>query len=203
MNGLNNIDPMVIWIAAAVIGALIIVMLISRAARRSRSAALRDKYGSEYNHAVETHGRSRAEKELIARAEEAKTIDIRPLTAAEHRQFRSDWERIETRFIERPTTAVVEADELVAQIMRTRGYPMGDFEKHAAMLSVKHPRVVEHYRAGHSAIDTNRDGKIDTEELRKAMLHYRALIDELLGGARTDTPVDVPVSKEIRDDGRV
>ena len=203
MNGLNNIDPMVIWIAAAVIGALIVVMLISRAARRSRSNALREKYGSEYNHAIDAHGsRSRAEKDLMARAEEAKTIEIRPLSTAEHRQFRSDWERIETRFIERPTTAVVEADELVAQIMRTRGYPMGDFEKHAAMLSVKHPRVVEHYRAGHAAIDTNRDGKISTEELRQAMLHYRALIDELLGSARTDTPMDVPVSREIRDEGR-
>lgn len=198
MNGLNNIDPMVFWIAGAVVAALIVIALISRGARKSRSAALRDKYGSEYEHAVRSAGsRTRAEKELMARAQEAETIDIRPLTASEHQRFRGEWQKIETRFLERPTTAVVEADELVAEVMRTRGYPMGDFEKHAAMLSVKHPRVVEHYRAGHSVIDTDKDGKVSTEELRQAMLHYRSLIDELLGTARTDVPIETPLHHEV------
>lgn len=203
MNGLNNIDPMLIWIAAGVLAALIVIALIARGARRSRTAALREKFGSEYQHAVSSVGsRSKAEQELIARAEEAKAFDIRPLAAADHQRFRADWDRIEKRFLERPTTAVVEADELVEDIMRTRGYPMGDFEKHAAHLSVNHPRVVEHYRAGHAAIDANRDGKISTEELRQAMLHYRALIEELLGAPRTDRPLAVPVTSEVREEER-
>lgn len=193
------IDPIWIWIAAGAVAVLIVVALITRGVRRSRTAALRERYGKEYEHVVQTRGsRARAERDLIARAEEAKSFQIRPLTTEEHRRFRAEWERLEGRFLERPTTTVVEADELVDNIMRTRGYPMGDFEKHAAYLSVDHPRVVEHYRAGHAAIDANRDGKSATEELRQAMLHYRALIDELLGRERTDVATEVPLQREVQ-----
>jgi hypothetical protein len=193
-----NIDPTWIMIAAGAIVVLVVIGLIAGAARRKRSEKLRQSFGSEYDHAVESAGsRTRAEQDLIARAEEVKSYDIRPLTASEHSRFREDWNRIEMRFLERPTTAVVEADELVADIMRTQGYPMGDFEKYAASLSVKHPRVIEHYRAGHDAIDANRDGRSSTEELRQAMLHYRQLIDELLGG-KTDAVRPVPVVHEVR-----
>lgn len=194
-----TVDPTWIWIAAGIVAVLIVVGLIARGARRSRTEALREKYGNEYDHAVESAGsRRRAEEDLMARAEEAKSFNIRPLTSTEHQEFRQDWNRIEMRFLERPTTAVVEADELVEQVMRARGYPMADFEKHAAYLSVHHPGIVEHYREGHAAIDSNRDGKSSTEELRQSMLHYRALIDELLGPPKkTDVVRDVPV---VRDD---
>ncbi|HUP47755.1 MAG TPA: hypothetical protein VNA04_03090 [Thermoanaerobaculia bacterium] len=193
-----TIDPIWIWIAAGAVAVLVVVALIARGVRRSRSEALRERFGAEYDHAVQATGkRGRAEEELIARTEEVKTFDIRALTAEEHRRFRTEWDRIEARFLERPVTTVVEADELVGEIMRTRGYPMGDFEKHAAHLSVDHPRVVEHYRAGHAAIGAERDGRSSTEQLRQAMLHYRALIDELLGGQRTDLVSDVPVQSEV------
>lgn len=191
-------DPNWIWIALGAVAVLVVIGLIARGMRRSRTEALRERFGSEYNHAVANTGsRTRAEQELIARTQEAKSYDIRALNASEVERFRSEWNRIELRFLERPTTAVVEADELVAEIMRTRGYPMGDFEKHAASLSVTHPRVIEHYRAGHNAIDANRDGKSSTEELRQAMLHYRELIDELLG-KKSDVIRDVPVVHEVR-----
>lgn len=196
-------DPNWIWIALGAVAVLVVVGLIARGMRRSRTESLRERFGSEYNHAVANTGsRTRAEQELIARTEEAKSYDIRALNATEVERFRSEWNRIELRFLERPTTAVVEADELVAEIMRTRGYPMGDFEKHAATLSVTHPRVIEHYRAGHNAIDANRDGKSSTEELRQAMLHYRELIDELLG-RKSDVIRDVPVVHEVRGTDRV
>lgn len=196
-------DPNWIWIALGAVAVLVVVGLIARGMRRSRTESLRERFGSEYNHAVANIGsRTRAEQELIARTEEAKSYDIRALNATEVERFRSEWNRIELRFLERPTTAVVEADELVAEIMRTRGYPMGDFEKHAATLSVTHPRVIEHYRAGHNAIDANRDGKSSTEELRQAMLHYRELIDELLG-KKSDVIRDVPVVHEVRGTDRV
>ena len=198
-----TLDPNWIWIALGAVAVLVVIGLIARGMRRSRTESLRERFGSEYNHAVANTGsRTRAEQELIARTEEAKSYDIRALNASEVERFRSEWNRIEIRFLERPTTAVVEADELVAEIMRTRGYPMGDFEKHAASLSVTHPRVIEHYRAGHNAIDANRDGKSSTEELRQAMLHYRELIDELLG-KKSDVIRDVPVVHEVRGTDRV
>ena len=124
--------------------------------------------------------------------------DIRPLYAAEREKYRDEWTKIEARFVERPTTAVVEAEELIDTIMRTQGYPIGDFARHAAHLSVKHPRVVEHYRAGHAAVDSDSDGKSTTEELRQAMLHFRALINELLG--QTDVATDIPVQREVLDE---
>lgn len=193
------IDQNTIWIALAVVGAIIVIALIAAAVRRSRSAQLREHFGSEYDHVVNARGnRTKAEDELIARAEEVKAYDIRPLSASEAQRYRGEWQAIESQFVERPTIAVVAADELIDAIMRAQGYPMGDFERHAANLSVKHPRVIEHYRAGHDAIEHHTPSASSTEDLRQAMLHYRALMDELLGP--TDVVRDVPVEREIIDD---
>jgi len=197
---MNNlaIDPMWIWIAVGVVALLIVVGLVARGARRSRSESLREKFGNEYDHAVSTHGnRKRAEQDLIERAEQVKKYNIVPLQAADRDRFRRDWQKVEQHFIERPTTAVVEADELIADIMRTRGYPMGDFERHAADLSVTHPRIVDHYRAGHKVISVA-PGNASTEDLRQAMLHYRALFDELIDDrVGNDVVSDVPRANEV------
>jgi hypothetical protein len=194
---MQNIDPMWIWIAVGVLALLVVAAMISRGARRSRSQSLREKFGSEYDHAVSQAGsRKRAEQELATRVQEVEKHQIRPLTAAEQDRYRGDWQRVEKHFIERPTTAVVEADELVADIMRVQGYPMGDFEKHAAHLSVNHPRVVEHYRAGHKVME-GAPGSASTEDLRQSMLHYRALFEELAGGMRSDRVADVPRANEV------
>lgn len=190
------IDPLWIWIALGVVALLVVVGLIARGARRSRSESLRETFGKEYDHAVHEHGsRKHAERELLARAEEVKQFDIRPLSASDRDRYRGEWERVEKHFVERPAMAVVEADELVADIMRVQGYPMGDFDKHAAHLSVKHPSIVEHYRAGHKVIGGT-PGSASTEDLRQAMLHYRALFDELLGPGR-DLPRDIPRANEV------
>jgi hypothetical protein len=197
---LNNlaIDPMWIWIALGVLALLIVVGLVARGARRSRSESLREKFGNEYDHAVSTHGnRKRAEQDLIERTEQVKKYNIVPLQASDRERFRRDWQKVEAHFLERPTTAVVEADELVADIMRTRGYPMGDFDRHAADLSVTHPRIVDHYRAGHKVIDGT-PGSASTEDLRQAMLHYRALFDELIDDRiGNDVVSDVPRANEV------
>lgn len=193
------IDPLWIWIAVGVVAVLVIAALFARGARKSRSESLRETYGSEYDHAVRTAGsRKRAEQELEHRREEVSRYDIRPLHASERERYRNDWNLVEQHFLTRPTAAVVEADELVADIMRVQGYPMGDFEKHAANLSVKHPRVVEHYRAGHRVIGKEA-GTASTEDLRQAMLHYRALFDELIvdGSAADDVARDIPRENEV------
>jgi hypothetical protein len=192
------IDPLWIWIAVGVLALIVVAALVARGSRRARSAQLRDKFGAEYDHVVqETGKRKTAEQELLARVDEVNKYDIRPFTIAERDRFRSDWARIEQRFIERPTTAVVEADELVADMMRVRGYPMGDFEKHAAALSVTHPRVIDHYRAGHRVIGAT-PGSNSTEDLRQAMLHYRSLFDELIAEVRDDVPRNIAAASEVR-----
>ncbi|HKR64671.1 MAG TPA: hypothetical protein VJZ00_13145 [Thermoanaerobaculia bacterium] len=190
------IDPVWIYVALGAVAVLVVVGLIARGSRRARTEALRSKFGSEYDHAVsEVGSRKRAEEELVARSREVERYEIRPLNAAERDRYRGDWKTVERRFVERPTTAVVEADELIADIMRVQGYPMGDFDKHAAHLSVKHPRIVEHYRAGHRVI-TGAPGSASTEDLRQAMLHYRALFEELIGD-RMDTERAVPRASEV------
>jgi hypothetical protein len=196
------IDPIWIWTGLAALALIVIVGLIARGSRRSRTQSLREKFGTEYDHAVSDKGsRKRAERDLIERAQEVGKYDIRPLNAMERQRYRSDWQRVEQHFIERPTTAVVEADELVAEIMRVEGYPMGDFEKHASHLSVTHPRVIEHFRAGHRVIE-GAPGSASTEDLRQAMLHYRSLFDELLGEAVGDIETDLPRANEVTTPSR-
>jgi hypothetical protein len=195
---MQQIDPTWIWIALGVLALLIVVALIVRGARRSRTESLRDQFGNEYDHAVtEAGSRKRAEQELINRANEVNKYNIVPLNASDRERFRGDWQRVEKHFIERPTTAVVEADELIADIMRVRGYPMGDFDRHAADLSVTHPRIVDHYRAGHKVI-AGKEANASTEDLRQAMLHYRALFDELIDDRiGNDLPTDTPRVSEV------
>lgn len=197
---MNNLamDPLWIWIALGVVGLLVVVGLIARGARRSRSESLRAKFGNEYDHAVQEHGsRTKAERDLIERTEQVKKYSIVPLNAGDRDRYRGDWQKVEQHFLERPTTAVVEADELIADIMRARGYPMGDFDRHAADLSVTHPTIVEHYRAGHRVIGTA-PGTASTEDLRQSMLHYRALFDELIDDRiGNDVVSDVPRANEV------
>jgi hypothetical protein len=193
------IDPQWIWIAAAVVAVLLVIALLSAASRRSRTVRLRDKFGSEYDYLVREHGsRRRAEQELIARTEEAKAFKIRPLSPVDADRFRREWLAIEAHFVERPAMAVSEADELIDQILRAQGYPLGDFQKHVAHLSTRHPRLAEHYRAGHDVIRNHAPGQTSTEDLRQAMLHFRSLLDDLLGPS--DVVRDVPVTREVAAD---
>lgn len=162
------IDPVWIWMALGAAGVLIVVGLFMRGRRRA---------------------------EPVAHAAELKRYDIRPLTTAERDRYQREWTRIEHRFVTRRAAAVVEADELLVDVMRMQGYPMSDFERHAAGLSMKHPLVVEHYRAGHRVI-SGAAGSASTDDLRQAMLHYRSLFEELLGGA--DFEREVPREDELR-----
>jgi len=199
---MNFSNPQMLWAAVIAIAVLVVIGVIAFGWRRNRTAQLRDHFGSEYDRAVEAKGsRTRAEDALVQRAEEVKQYDIRPLTAAERQRYTGDWQKIAQRFVDRPATAVVEADELITDVMRTRGYPMADFEKHAEYLSVKHPRVLEHYRAGHEIIDRHGKGESSTEDLRQAVLHYRALFDELVNDG-SDVVRDVRTAREVPAEDR-
>ena len=149
--------------------------------RKQQSLSLRQRFGPEYDRAVNELGdRGKAEAELEARRKRVARLDIVPLAVAEASRFKEAWNGVQARFVDDPKAAVVKADRLVYELMAKRGYPMGDFEARAADISVDHPGVVSNYRAARAIALADESGQADTELLRRAVVHYRALFDELL-----------------------
>ncbi|HEY4968448.1 MAG TPA: hypothetical protein VII35_00990 [Steroidobacteraceae bacterium] len=165
--------------------------------RQQQSKRLRQRFGAEYDRAVAELGRTKAEAELKAREKRVEKLTIIPLAPADAARFTQAWNALQGRFIDNPKGVVVEADHLVRELMLKRGYPMGDFERRAADISVDHPAVVENYRAAQVIAVRDERGEADTEELRKAVVHYRTLFDELLGerpAKRVESPAgQIPV----------
>ncbi len=149
--------------------------------RKRQSQRLRTRFGSEYNRTVRQLGdESRAEAELKKREARVATFTIRPLTAEEAARFSREWSRLQGRFVDNPKGAVAEADRLVTELMTARGYPMSDFERRASDISVDHPAVVDAYRGAQVIAARDARGDADTEELRRAIVHYRTLFADLL-----------------------
>ena len=174
------------------LGSIVIIALLALVAffvwRRNESQGLDDRFGPEYSRTVDELGsRPKAEAELRARQKRVAKLDIVPLTPAEAERFSREWRAIQGRFVDNPKGVLADADRLVRELMQKRGYPMGDFERRAADISVDHPGVVDHYRAAQAIATLDRAGDADTEALRRAVVHYRALFDDLL---------------EVREDGR-
>lgn len=168
-------------ILAIGIAVVVLALVIWLYVRRRRSAHLQDQFGPEYDRAVESRGnRDKAEAELAAREKRVKTYDIRPLTAEERDRYTGRWTETKALFVNEPARAVTHADELLENVMATRGYPMSDFDQRADDLSVDHPIVIRHYRAGHDIAVRGRDGDASTEDLRQAFVHYETLFEELV-----------------------
>jgi hypothetical protein len=160
--------------------------------RKRRSERLRTQFGgSEYDRAVKEDGNRRhAEAGLKERTARVESLNIRPLAPGDRARFVESWRRVEARFVDGPGGAVTEADQLLGDVMSTRGYPVSDFEQRAADISVDHPLVLENYRTAHEIALRQRKGQANTEDLRQAMIHYRTLFEELVGEpelARTKT----------------
>jgi hypothetical protein len=150
---------------------------------------LRERFGPEYDHLLEQYNDPRrAEAELEARTRRVRKLPIKELSEGERTSFSEAWRHAQERFVDTPSVAVRAAHDLVQQVMRARGYPVDDFEQRIADLSVDHATVVEHYRAADALVVANRQGRENTEELRQAMVHYRALFAELLGTAADPVP---------------
>jgi len=150
--------------------------------RKRRTERLRTQFGgTEYTRAVkEGGGRRQAEAVLDKRAERVEGLHIRPLGPGDRARFVESWRRVQARFVDGPGGAVMEADQLLGDVMSTRGYPVGDFEQRAADISVDHPSVLENFRAAHEIAVRQTRGQASTEELRQAMIHYRTLFEELV-----------------------
>ncbi|WP_338676065.1 hypothetical protein V1460_26165 [Streptomyces sp. SCSIO 30461] len=174
-----------IVIALAVLLAL--VVMVSRLTMRRRR--LRQRFGPEYDRAVETDGAGRrsAERELHAREQRHRALDIRELPPEARERYTMEWKSAEERFVDQPRQSVDDADHLVTRLMGDRGYPTDGYEQQVRDLSVEHANTLEHYRAAHEVNVRNQDGSATTEELRGAMVHYRTLFRELLGNQQRDT----------------
>ena len=174
------VDSTILWV-------LVVVAVVAAAGavwyawRSKRSQQLQERFGPEYERTVNTEGdRRKAEATLEARARRVDALQIRPLSPADATRFSDAWRAVQARFVDDPRGAVTEADRLVGEVMTLRGYPVGDFEQRVADISVDHPDVVMNYRAARDIAVRHNRGEASTEDLRQAMVHYRALFTDLL-----------------------
>ena len=175
---MESLDPRIV---IGVLVALAVIVIAFVLMQKRRSEELRGKFGPEYERLVRERGDARhAERELDSRVERVKQLHIKALTTEHRARFAEAWRSDQARFVDDPKGAVVEADHLVADLMQVRGYPVGDFEQRAADVSVDHPHVVQNYRTAHDIAVREQRGGASTEDLRKAMVHYRALFEDLL-----------------------
>jgi FtsZ-interacting cell division protein ZipA len=189
-------DPLVIGII--VIAALAIVGVVLWQQQRTRR--LQTRYVSEYDRTVAELGRRKGEAELVNREERVRQLDIRPLSAAERERFVADWRRVQEQFVDDPRGAVTRGDQLVDEVMRARGYPIADFDRQIADLSVDHSRVVNNYRTARDIAYRHQRGEASTEDLRQAMVLYRELFEDLLETgptveSETERVVETPIER--------
>jgi len=176
------VDPVTTWIVVIVV---VVVLLIAAALLlpRLRTRRLQEQFGPEYQRTVRSAGEQReAERDLQERAKERKQLEIRPLDPGARDAYAQRWRTVQEQFVDSPVQAVGEADQLVQEVMGQRGYPVGDFEQRARMVSVDHADVVSEYHVAHEISLRNQRGDASTEQLREAMVHYRTLFAELLDG---------------------
>ena len=184
-----------VLIAAAIVVIAAVAIVVTRSANsRKRTERLKERFGPEYERTVGEAGeQSGAEDELAARERKRDKLDIIPLSPGAREKYADSWRTVQTAFVDNPSSAVGDADRLVTQVMRDRGYPIDDFDQRAADISVDHPKVVENYRTAHSIYLLQEEGDVGTEDQREAFVHYRALFEKLL---ETDKDKDKP--KEAR-----
>ena len=173
-----------IVIAAAVV---VLGIVLWSAMRRRRTNTLRDRFGDEYDRTVEATGkRAEAEAALEEREHRVAKLDIRPLTPQERGDFSAEWREVKAVFVDSPVEAVHHADRLLSSIMKTRGFPMADFDRRYEDLTVDHGEVARHYREGHELTLRHERGQASTEDLRQAMIHFEALFDDLVNEVAHD-----------------
>ena len=178
---------MIVVIAVAAIVVLALVVAGWQMSRSRRSTRLREGFGPEYDREVSRMGRGKAEGALEQRQRRVEQLQIRPLTREQAAGYASDWDAVQSHFVDEPSMAVTRADELVGRVMFDRGYPVGEFNQRVADISVDHPAVASNYRAAHDIAARNSTNSASTEDLRQAMVHYRALFQDLLQVAPSAT----------------
>jgi hypothetical protein len=179
------------WVLIGIAIVLVIGVAVWQLVVQQRRRRLRDRFGPEYDRTVRaTDSRRDAEADLREREEHRSSLEIRPLAPAARDRYRDNWQTVQAEFVDNPTAAVAGADSLIQSVMIERGYPVEDFDRRTADISVDHPDVVQNYRQGHGLAQRSASGEASTEDLRQAMTHYRALFVELLEDTDSDTDSD-------------
>ena len=169
-----------VWVVIA-IAVVVVVVLVAAGARNRRTAVLRDRFGPEYDRAIEnSEDRRAAEADLRAREKQRAQFDVKPLPEATRLSFAGEWRDLQERFVDEPAQATGAADALITRVMEARGYPMKDFDAQVELVSVDHPGTVENYRFAHAVRQRAQTQQASTEDLREALLRYRSLFDDLL-----------------------
>jgi hypothetical protein len=180
---MNNETLMVIAIVVVAVALVVGMWLVLR---RRRTVALRNRFGPEYDHVLRSaRTPAEAERELQQRQARVEKFSIRPLSREDADRFGAAWRTVQAQFVDEPRSAVLEADRLIGDVMRSRGYPVDDPNRRLDDLSVDHAHVLNHYRAGREIVVRHEGGQATTEDLRQAMVHFRALFEELVA---TDRP---------------
>jgi hypothetical protein len=170
-----------IWIVIAVVVVLVVVAIVAAASSRRRRHHLQDRFGSEYDRTVEGADRRRdAERDLRDRESRHDELELHPLSDASRQRYTQQWQDMQAGFVDRPQVAVADADRLITDLMRERGYPVDDFDTRSELVSVDHPDVVQNYRTAHGIAARTVEGQTSTEDLRQAVISYRALFEEML-----------------------
>ncbi len=161
---------------------LLVIAAIVLGVRASRRRKLQKTFGPEYDRVVgDADSRTAGERELEERRKRHAELELKPLSAENKARYSAAWEEVQIQFVDAPERAVATADELVTRLIAERGYPTGDYDEQLATLSVEHARTLEHYRDAHAISERSKNGQADTEDLRQALVHYRALFADLLG----------------------
>jgi hypothetical protein len=169
-----------VWVVIAIV-VVVAIALVAVGVRKRKTAMLRERFGPEYDRAVENRGDQRAaEADLRAREKQRAQFEVTPLPEAARLRFAAEWRDVQENFIDQPAQAATAADTLITRVMEARGYPMNDFEVQADLVSVDHPETVENYRFAHAVQERSQTQQASTEDLREALLRYRSLFDELL-----------------------
>jgi hypothetical protein len=189
-----------------VIVLLVILAAIALIVRVSRRKKLQNTFGPEYDRVVaDTGSRADAEKELREREKRHAELELKPLSPESQAKYSAAWEEVQIQFVDNPGEAVATADDLTTQLITERGYPTGDYDDQLANLSVEHASTLGHYRDAHEISRRSKDGEASTEDLRQALVHYRALFADLLGetpvqstGTSTSSPSAVPAQTDAK-----
>ena len=169
------------WVVVVAAAVVLAALVVSMAVRARRRAGLKQRFGPEYDRTVEDNdSRRRAEIDLRQREERHALLDLHPLPPEARDRYQTRWDEMQSHFVDRPQVAVADADSMITQVMRDLGYPVDNFESNAWLISVEHANVVAKYREGHEIYTKTVEGSATTEDLRQAVLAYRALFEELM-----------------------
>jgi FtsZ-interacting cell division protein ZipA len=179
-------DQRVIVAIVIIVALIVLAAILVSLTRKRRSRQLKEHFGPEYDRLLQQRrDPARAEAELIDREKRVHRFSIKPLPADARNRYAEEWASVQRQFVDDPMIAVTNADALVNRVMSARGYPMADFEQRAADVSVNYPAVVQNYRSARTIMQRHSRGEAGTEDLRQAMVHYRALFAELLDIPKT------------------